>query len=71
MSTERQMVEEKFRHLVAEAGEHFGDYIIIARTPDALFWKTSDESWAVGAVMRYAQHIQNKDLMTDLKAREQ
>ena len=64
------MSEEKFKSLVAQAGEHFEDFIFIARTRDALFWKTSDESWAVGATSRYIHHIGNKDMMADLRMEE-
>lgn len=47
------MDTNKLEDMASKAGEHFGDYILIVRTPNGIMWKTNDRTWGTGACIRY------------------
>ena len=48
--------------LVARAGEHFIDFLVITRRSDGgLSWRSSDTTWAENAARRYMIACQDMD----------
>lgn len=57
---------QKFEILMqvrAQLGEHFDDYVILARTrnPDAFTWVISDPEWAAGACARTLRRLEETE----------
>ena len=53
---------EDFRDLAAQIGEKYTDYTIMVRdTKNRVLWKASDKSWAMGAMTRYMNCIDEWD----------
>lgn len=62
---------EYFWDLVAKLGEHYQDFVIMARDrKNRLLWKTSDKSWALGAMTRYMNCIDEWDRVDERRTTE-
>lgn len=62
------METNKFTDLVSTAGEHFDDYLIMARKGSTLHFRASDDTWGLGAVQRYLNHMANEDKIAFIKS---
>jgi hypothetical protein len=52
----------RFDQVSALVGEHFRDYVLMARDEkNRLIWKSSDKTWAVGAMSRYMNSLDEWD----------
>jgi hypothetical protein len=53
---------DRFDQFTALFGEHFKDYVVMARdAQNRLVWKSSDKTWAVGAMNRYMNSLDEWD----------
>lgn len=52
---------DRFDKLAASLGEHFDDYVIIARAKDGGFlYKSSNRCWCLGAMDRLAEIVKSE-----------
>lgn len=57
--TEREM--EKMDDICAQAGEHFGDYLVIVRTKKKFGFRTSDLCWGIGGARRFLDEMKEQE----------
>lgn len=58
---DKSKILEQFRIDVAKFSGNYKDFLIIAKTDDQLFWKSTDDTWGVGAAKRYTDIISERD----------
>lgn len=58
----------RLRKIAAQVGEHFGDFLIVARCRDGMIWKHSDPTWGVGAAERYTGIIKDQALIERIQS---
>lgn len=62
---------ERFRDLAARVGEKYADFVIMVRdSKNRLIWKSSERSWAIGAMSRYINSLDEWDREEDRRAIE-
>jgi len=55
--------ERRFAQACSHLTEFFKDFLVICRLPSAgLMWRSSDPTWARGAVKRYATRLDQVDV---------
>jgi hypothetical protein len=48
------MDDKPLQNAAALLGEFYGDYAILVKSPDGgVWWRTSNQTWAEGAMIRY------------------
>ena len=62
---DKTKILEQFRIDVAKFSGNYRDFLIIAKTDDQLFWKSTDDTWGVGAAKRYTDIIAERDKMEE------
>lgn len=50
------------RELGSQVGEHFPDYLLIARVKDGMIWRFSDPTYAYGAAMMFSSRVRDWQL---------
>jgi hypothetical protein len=66
-----ELPDGKFESLVAVAGEHFNDYLLVARIGKDLHWSSSDQTWAVGAAHRYINSQEELDRVAERRGQNE
>lgn len=52
----------KFRTDVSKFSGNYSEFLVIAKTPDGrLYWRSTDQTWAIGAANRYLNCIDEID----------
>ena len=46
-------IDAKINDVAARLGEHFEDYLILARTSTGIAARYTDQTWAMGAMQRF------------------
>lgn len=62
MKREAKKRTRRLRDFLAIVGEHSEEYLVIIKDADsALYWSSSDPTWAEGAARRYCRMADEKD----------
>jgi hypothetical protein len=59
--------DERLSNMCANAGEHFGDYLIVVRVKGGMIWQSSDDTWSMGAMQRYMTRKVTENQRSDRK----
>lgn len=58
---DKQDILKQFQMDVAKFSGNYTSFLIIANTSDSLMWKSTDDTWGVGAAKRYVDSISERD----------
>lgn len=59
-----------FESLISKTGEHFKEYILIAKGSNGnMLWRSSDRTWSMGACHRYLITADQEDRMLTMEER--
>ena len=56
---------EQFKLDVAKFSGNYRDFLIVARNDEQLMWKSTDDTWGVGAAKRYMDVMAERDRLEE------